>query len=306
MQCKKFSGIIEEIVERYPNIDGAEFLEQRLQIPRFKAEELAARIEKRYCNNATREPQKTSMYEKTNEPALIGQNNVYAVDSLSKKELEDFAGWLLEQLGYVVEQKFAMSFGVSFVAAKDGEKIAFLIIRCPRTHRVSKEVFLVLEQTQRNHGCRKSIVIATNYFTEGAVEKAKELFIELWDRDALSDVISEVKRRADMQVQPRFPPYQGSLLQSLLKLGETKDFLLEPKSTGKYDLHLAGVKYPLLTFQAQANVVVSCVFRIEYNEPVKESNGRVLIGIDGANNRLCPDDVEAYSSIVQYLEQFLE
>ena len=95
-------------------------------------------------------------------------------------------------------------------------------------------------------------------------------------------------------------------MQSLLRLEETKDFIIEPKADGKYDLHLPGVKYPLLTFQAIDGEVVRCVFRIKYNEPVGEFDGEALISVDRNNERIGPDGAEAYASIIKYLEQFVE
>ena len=54
----KFNGILKEIIERYPNIDTAAFLEEKLQLSPEKAEDLAARIEKKYCLNASKIDQK--------------------------------------------------------------------------------------------------------------------------------------------------------------------------------------------------------------------------------------------------------
>ena len=43
----KLNGVIEEIKKRYPNMDISEFLHEKLQLPDYKADELATRIEKR-------------------------------------------------------------------------------------------------------------------------------------------------------------------------------------------------------------------------------------------------------------------
>jgi hypothetical protein len=55
MDNLKFNGVLEEIKNRYPNIDLKQFLQQKLQLPYYKAEELAARIEKKYFQKTTKE-----------------------------------------------------------------------------------------------------------------------------------------------------------------------------------------------------------------------------------------------------------
>ena len=111
---------------------------------------------------------------------------------------------------------------------------------------------------------------------------------------------------ADAEEQSCFPQYKGSLFQSLLRLEETKDFIIEPRADGKYDLHLPGVKFPLLTFQAHSSEIIRCVFRIKNNEPVGEFDGAALIRSERNNDRFGPDGIDAYALIVQYLEQFVK
>ena len=164
----------------------------------------------------------------------------------------------------------------------------------------------LLQETKRLTECQRAIAISTAHFTEQAKAEAEKLGVELWGIDALVQKISELNEKADKEVQACLPKYEGSLLQSILALVENKTFLVAPKTDGKYDVHLPGVKYPLLTFQAQNGKVVRCVFRIKYNEPVTENDGEVLIGLDDKINRTGPDDVQAYETIIQYLEQFLE
>jgi hypothetical protein len=137
------------------------------------------------------------------------------------------------------------------------------------------------------------------------VADAKKSSVELWDSAVLDGKIVEARKNADLTVQSCFPPFKESLMESLFGLEDTKDFIVDPKADGKYDLHLLGVKYPLLTFQVQSGEVTRCVYRIKNNEPVGESEGAVLIKSD-RSNRFGPDDVRAYALIVEYLEQFLE
>lgn len=108
MGYMKFNGILDEIIEQYPNIDIVEFLQEKLQLPTFKAEELAARIEKEYCLKTLGKIKTNNEIEelkKSNTPKIPSKTDVYSVDRLSEKEFEHFTKWLLEELGYEVHPR---------------------------------------------------------------------------------------------------------------------------------------------------------------------------------------------------------
>jgi hypothetical protein len=309
MHIVKFNDVLQEILDRYPNIDLVEFLIEKLQLPIDKAEELSKRIEKQYLLNSTKGSEQKSVRTilekpKKSEPPV--KEIVYSADSLSQNEFEHFIKWLLEELGYEIDpENYPIDSGVDLIASKDGEKVAVQARRYSRYCRVTDSIILISQKATQTYGCKKSIVIATAYFTKQAIADAENNNIELWDRDFLSEKIIQAKRNAGVEVQSCFPQYEGSLLQSLLRLDRTKDFIIEPRSNKKYDVYLPGVKFPLLTFQADSNDVIRCVYRIKNNEPVGESDRPALISIDH-NNRLGPDETEAYNLIVQYLEEFLK
>ena len=310
MQYSKFNGILKEIIEQYPNVDVAVFLQERLGLPLDKAEELAARIEKE-CNlkavgEAKPNLERTSK-EKTEEPQLPPKASVYSVENLSGKEFERFMKWLFEELGYEIQSgKSAVDSGVDYVALKDEEKILIHAIKYPITVKAPNAIIVKSNEAKLTYGCNRSIVVVTAYFTQPATLEALNSGVELWDRDTLIEKIAEVRKNAEIEEQSCFPPYKGSLLQSILRLEETKDFIIEPRADGKYDLHLPGVKYPLLTFQARGEDVTLCIFRIKFNEPVGEFDGEALIWCDRNNDRFGPDGMEAYALTIQYLEQFVE
>ena len=295
MQPNNVKGILKEVKEQYPNIDLPGYLADNLQLPLDKAEVLAARIQKQICGKAPdKKGQKTlRMFEKSaeTEPQKSG---CYQVDCLSEKEFEYFTQWLLSELGYESQpEKFAANeFGLDGVVNKDGEKVAVQAIRCPKTHKVSEASVLFAQEMKGE--CQKTLLITTGYFTEQAKTAAEKLGFELWDKDTITQKIVAVRERVDLEVQACFPKYKGTLLESLLGLGETKNFLVEAKAEGKYEVHLPGVKYPLLTFQSQNNEVSRCVFRIKYNEPVGENDGEALISTNEAHLRVGPDDEQAY------------
>ena len=196
--------------------------------------------------------------------------------------------------------------GIDLVAVNNGERIAINARRYPITFKVSESILLIAQETKCRYECQRSIVLITTYFNRQSLADAHRLNVELWDRDTLISKIDEVRQKAALKLPSRFPQYQGSLLQSLLKFEETDDFFIEPRTSGKYDLHLQRIKFPLLTFQAHANEVSRCIYRIKDNKPVVEHEGFNLISIDRDNNRMGPDDTGAYILIKQYLAEFLK
>ena len=304
------NGVLKKIAELYPNIDTIKFLQAELGLPDYKTEELAARIEKEFCKKTAKETEQKSvvkLLEKQNKSELTAKDSVYSVESLSEKEFENFIRWLIEELGYTIHSEtYVAPLGVDFTATRDNEKTAILARRIPKTYKVLNSILWMSEQAKRTYGCQRAIVLATAYFTQQTIEDAKKAGVELWDKDALATKISEVRKKADTKAQSRFPRYEGSLLQSLQRLEETEQFIVEPKAGGKYDLHLPRVKYPLLTFQAQSGSIVRCVYRIKNSKPVGENEGEALISIDRNNSRHGPDDMAAYALVMQYLEEFLE
>ncbi len=310
MDFFKFNGVLEQIKQQYPNLDIKEFLQQKLGLPDYRAEELAARIEKRYFQNAlikTGQMTARTILEKTNKSQIASKSNSYSIDCFSDKEFEFIIKWLFEELGYEVHPEMHPAcLGVDLVAVKDDERIAINARMYPRTFNVSESILLIAQETKCNYECQRSIVLITTYFNQQSLAEAQRLNVELWDRDTLISKIDEVRQKAGLKMPTRFPQYQGSLLQSLLKFEETEDFFIEPRTTGKYDLHLQRVKFPLLTFQAHANEVIRCVYRIKNNKPVGEHEGFTLISIDRDNNRIGPNDTDAYTLITQYLAEFLK
>jgi HJR/Mrr/RecB family endonuclease len=309
MNNLKFDGVFEEIKERYPNIDLTKFLQQKLQLPDYKAAELAARIEKQFFPKETNETERKfvrTFLQKTDKAQGPPKTSAYSVDCLSGKEFELFIGWLLEELGHEVHsEKHPTYLGVNLVASKDGEMIAIHARRYPKTCVVSDSIVLMSKEAMRICGCQRSIVLITAYFTQQAMEQAQRLSVELWDRDTLTRKIDEVRKKVNAKAKSRFPQFSGSLVQTLLKFEETADFIIEPRPGQKYDLHLTGIKFPLLTFQAHDNEVTRCIYRIKNNKPVGEHEGITLISSGRDNERFGPNETQAYALILQYLETFL-
>jgi hypothetical protein len=304
MRNFKLNGIIKEVIEQGPNGDVAGLLQERLQIPLDKAEELAKRIQKDCKFEETPiELQKDQTMEDSNPNPKATS---YSIEALSEREFERFMKWLLEELGFEIQADQPVDVGVNFVAAKGVEKTCIHARKCPLNLKIADSTVLDVNQAKQINECSQSIVAATSFFSEQAILCAEKLDIELWDRNTIIQKIEEAQNKTELEEQSCFPPYRRSLLESLLELEKTKDFIIEPKADGKYELHLPGIRHPLLSFQALGEEVVRCVFRIKYNEPVGEFEGEVLIGYNDAEEQFGPDGQDAYAAILEYLGQFVE
>ncbi len=308
MRHVKFNGVLQEIFNRYPNLDIIEVLQDELRLPLDKAEVLASRIEKEHLQKTEMIEHKILRTVAERQTGLKQQKEpVYTLDSLSGKEFENFTKWLMQELGYDIHPEKIQAFqGIDYIASKSGGKTAVLARKYPKNCVVSDAIVLMALQAKRIYECDTAIVLVTTGFSEQAKVEAEKVGVELWDDLALDGLIGAVKRKAELEVQSGFPRFKGSLLDSLLGLEERKDFMIEKRTGEKFDVFFPGVKFPLLTFQVQNDKVTMLVYRIRYNEPVGENDGEVLIKTDRGGVRIGPEDAQAYVLVTEYLEQFLE
>jgi hypothetical protein len=234
--------------------------------------------------------------------------NIYSLDSLSGKEFEDFLRWMFQELGYAVElTKVTADSGVDLVVKKDKDKIAIQAKRFNRNTKVSNNVVLKTHGGMGIYKCNKSMIITTSYYTNQAMQDAKKLDIELWDRDILSAKIDEINNYIEkIKQKVEFPDYAGSLYKSLLELKSMGIFIVQNKGKGKYDIYRRGVKYPLLSFRQSFNQISHLSFRIKNSNPIPEygPNSWVLI-ISDRGSVYGPTGKSAYDQIIQYLSQFV-
>lgn len=310
MGYQKFNGILKEVLEQQL-IESSEVLQDALQIPLDKAEELTNRIKQKYCSENEKKEKKI-VKKLVKKQADSSKNRVKkncytsSVGYLSNEEFERLIVWLFEELEYEVQPELHKRYlGFDFVVRKESEKIAVLARKYSSEYRLTKAILDFSENAQRVYDCTKSIVVATTFFTDDAVSYSENMGVELWNIETIAEKIELAKRKTEVQTEKNFPKYKGTLKQSLLKLADEKDFVIESRNDGVYDLYLFGVKYPLLTFQAESEAVTKCVYRIRYNEPVGENEGEVLIN-SYDDTRVGPEDMEAYKLIIEYLEQFLK
>lgn len=314
MVFMKYNGLLKEIVENYSSIDLVNFIEERLDIPRHKAEELARRIEANFDLKTVFEiNQKKQEFSVQNESSSERQHeraiSIYSLDDVSGKDFEYFLKWLFEEMGYEVElTKLTADSGVDLVINRQGEKIAVQAKRYGRNTKVPNTVVLKTHGGKDVYGCKRSIVITTSFFTRRAIDDAKKLDVELWDRNVLSAKIDHVRNKLEVETSKKdlvFPRYTGSLFDSLLNLEKTSLFYIKENKNRRYLVYRHGIKYPVLSFHVRGFKRVSrCIFRIDRDKPVGEYEGYTLIRSD-RHYMYGPRDEEAYKQITKYLSQFL-
>ncbi|MCL1970036.1 MAG: restriction endonuclease [Candidatus Bathyarchaeota archaeon] len=310
MCCIKFNGFLQEILEN-PHIDVAELIQNNLSLPYDKAETLACRVNKKYLQTTaateTVEQRRISLVAEKPAEQKPHKACIYNFESLSNKEFEVFTKWFLQELGYsVTSEKVFEQFGVDLTALKNDSKTVILARKYRNNYEVSEAAILLAQQAKIDYQCEHAIFLITSVFSEQAKIAAEKCNIELWDVQRIYEKILEIQTNAELTISISLPKYEQSLFNSLMSLAKHKVFLIEERAGEKYDLFFPGVKFPLLTFQVQNELVTRLVFRIKYNEPVGENVAEALISYDKAGNRFGPKDVDAYEQVIGYLEQFLE
>jgi HJR/Mrr/RecB family endonuclease len=305
MELIKFEGLLKETCESYSKAKLISNLQQKLDLPSSKAEDLAKRLQAKIDFEALSNVKRFNVNICSPEPESKAKVNIYSVDYLSGREFEYFLKWLFESLGFEVELcKQVADSGVDLVVKKEKQKIAVQAKRYQRSIKVSNSVILKTQGGMGVYQCKKAIVITTSYFTQNAYSDASKLGIELWDRETLACKIDDINNKTAHLDKIQLPPYKGSLVKSLHALEETKEFSIETKDTGKYDLHIYGIKSPLLSYQTRFSTVTKCILRFNRKEPVSEADGEKLIWTK-RNEIEGLDEEDAYDQIRKYLQQFL-
>ncbi|MDR0318419.1 MAG: restriction endonuclease [Nitrososphaerota archaeon] len=308
MCCVKFNGFLQEILEN-PNVDLTEFLQCQLFLPIDKAEVLACRLKKDCLQtiDETTERKHVRLIAEKSADLESYKAAVYNFESLSNKEFEVFITWFLQELGYsVTSEKAFEQFGVDFISVKDGVKTAILARKYCGDCVISEAAILLAQHAKIMYQCEHAIVLASVLFSEQAKLAAEKCGVELWDVQRICEKTMDLQKRAELTVQVSLPGYERSLFDSLMSLAKCKVFIIEKRAGEKYDMFFPGVNFPLLTFQVQKELVTRLVFRVKYNESVGENAGEVLLGYDKSGNRFGPEDMGAYTRVIEYLEQFLE
>jgi len=306
---QKFSAILNEIVINYPD-DLPNYLEQKLQIPNYKAKELAQRLETDFNLKLNHDVRRKLDECSSSTESLNNQEeknfSIYSLDSLSGKEFEQFLKWFFEELGYIVRlTSLTTDSGVDLVIVKNEEKIAVQAKRYKRTNKVPNSVILKTRGGQDIHGCDRSMIVTTSFFTKQAIKEAKQLKIELWDRNFLSASIDQINQKiVEIKKKPSFPEYSRSLVTSLLNLDQTGIFYVKQLKNERYHIYRHGLTRPLATFKTQRGRMKKFVFRIKNNQPISESKGHELIHSD-AHYTYGPKDAVAYEQIMNYLSKFI-
>lgn len=118
------------------------------------------------------------------------------IDEMEGEEFERFCAALLDDLGYqqIHVTKSTGDQGVDIIAIRGGLRWAF---QCKRyASKIGNAAIQQVNTGKMLYSCQKAVVVTNNYFTSGAVQAAKAVGVELWDRDVLSDKIARIAKSA--------------------------------------------------------------------------------------------------------------
>lgn len=122
--------------------------------------------------------------------------SVYHLELLSDREFEKFLKWFFEQKGINVEQTIiSRDSRADLVVRREGIKIAVKAWRYDSARRVGISAIRDAAVGKIISECEKCMAPTTSYFTSRAVEEAKVLGVELWDRDKIQEELSLLDQR---------------------------------------------------------------------------------------------------------------
>jgi len=104
------------------------------------------------------------------------------------KEFEKFMFKYFERMGYqVFTTKSSHDFGADLLLIRDGEKTV-VQIKCQKKN-IGVSAIQQVVASKRHYGYQKALVVCTSHFTKPAKELAFSNFVDLWDKEILSEML---------------------------------------------------------------------------------------------------------------------
>ncbi|GAA6236642.1 restriction endonuclease [Apilactobacillus micheneri] len=135
---------------------------------------------------------KTSSHQYIEFLNFQAKNKLQEIDGFDGYQFEKLTCKLLTKLGFqdVKSTKGSSDYGID-VLAKNGETtygFQCKLYSSPVGIKAVQEVSSGVEY----YKCKKAIVISNSYFTPHAISASKELNVDLWNRDKLLDLLTEI------------------------------------------------------------------------------------------------------------------
>lgn len=144
--------------------------------------------------------------------AIFGINNKYEdidFDLMDGQEFEEFCANILKRNGFwnVRVTKASGDHGVDILADKDGRKYA---IQCKcYSNNVGNKAVQEAYSGKTIYKADIAVVLTNSYFTNQAIEDAKTLGVELWDRNKLLKLVNNPKNKLNYKKKHLFNEEQN-------------------------------------------------------------------------------------------------
>lgn len=133
-----------------------------------------------------------------------GGLTVNHLDLLSGLEFKKFLGWFFAQRGAkTCVTKSSGDHGVDLIVEMDKRKIAVQAKRYQPSSGVGAVAVRDAYAGMKNYDCQAAQVIATTFFTRQAIEEAKKLGVELWDRSRLQNELNLLNVKTETNNGPK-------------------------------------------------------------------------------------------------------
>jgi len=112
-------------------------------------------------------------------------------ENLNGHQFEDYLKELFSILGYqVIRTKLSGDQGADLIVKKDEQKT---VVQAKKySGDVTNKAIQEVVASKEHYGANKAMVVTTGNFTKSAIELAKSNKVELWDRNKLTNIITEI------------------------------------------------------------------------------------------------------------------
>ncbi|MHA2245309.1 MAG: restriction endonuclease [Candidatus Hodarchaeales archaeon] len=129
------------------------------------------------------------------QPSLQLEMDLDRVANMDRLAFENFLEGLFRTRGYRTENiQHSRNHTVNLMIIQGVTKLGVQVKRYNPKNMIDKDVLIQLKQEKNFNECDNLMVVTTSYFTRPAVEYAKKVGIELWDRDVLHQYLKEYNK----------------------------------------------------------------------------------------------------------------
>jgi hypothetical protein len=140
--------------------------------------------------------EENALDEFENNLGIENEKNLKDFSNLNGHQFEDYLKEVFSILGYqVLRTKLSGDQGADLIIKKDDEKT---VVQAKKYFgSVTNKAIQEVVASKKHYGAEKSMVVTTGTFTKSAIELAKSNKVELWDKNKLNEIITNINKSSN-------------------------------------------------------------------------------------------------------------